>query len=85
MNPLVRLIKAARARCQKSAVVVGVPPSSLTERSRLAAYGPTPEMNELTRDDQRNLWSWMKNMSQSRQRAVLNNIAARQAVQRRTP
>lgn len=86
MDKLVRLIKLARARSlTKAAVPVGVPPSSLTARSAIAANGPTIEPNEYTLKDARNVLKWLRGMSQSRQRVSLAHAAGRNAVQRRTP
>lgn len=85
MDELVRLIKLARARSlEKAAVPVGVPFSSLTARSEIAARGPVPEANEYTLDEQRFIRSLLENMSKSRARVVDAHRRGRLAVQRRT-
>lgn len=86
MTQLTRLIKLARARhLTKVAVPVGVPFSSLTARSAIAANGPTVEQNEWTLNDQRLMQRLLGSMSKSRARISDAHKRGRTAVQRRTP
>jgi len=86
VHELVRLIKLARAHSlTKAAVPVGVPFSSLTARSEIAARGPVAEANEWTLNDQRLMTKLLQGMSKSRARVVDSHRRGRLAVQRRTP